>query len=56
MFDVLDDTIAAISSAIGHSPRGIVRLCGPEAIRIAGELFDVDEAPPLCDRDRKSVV
>lgn len=46
MFDVLDDTIAAISSAIGHSPRGIVRLCGPEAIRVADEMF-VPHATPL---------
>lgn len=50
MFDVLDDTIVAISSAIGHSPRGIVRLCGPDAIRLAGALFTPDEAPPLRDR------
>lgn len=50
MFDVLDDTISAISSAIGHSPRGIVRLCGPDAIRIADELFAPVDSPPLRDR------
>jgi tRNA modification GTPase len=50
MFNVLDDTIVAISSAIGHSPRGIVRLCGADAVRIADELFAPDDAPPLRDR------
>ncbi|MBN1341631.1 MAG: tRNA modification GTPase [Phycisphaerae bacterium] len=50
MFDVLDDTIVAISSAIGHSPRGIVRLCGCEAIRIACELFAPDDGPDLAER------
>jgi tRNA modification GTPase len=50
MFNVLDDTIAAISSAIGHSPRGIVRLCGPQAIAIADQLFLPDDPPALADR------
>jgi len=50
MFNALDDTIAAISSAIGHSPRGIVRLCGPEAVEIADALFTPDDPPPLSDR------
>jgi tRNA modification GTPase len=50
MFNLLDDTIAAISSAIGHSPRGIVRLCGGDAVRIAEELFRPDEGPRLGDR------
>ncbi len=51
MFDVLDDTIVAISSALGNSPRGIVRLCGPEAIAIAERLFRPDEEPSLGRRD-----
>jgi tRNA modification GTPase len=50
MFNVLDDTIAAISSAIGHSPRGVVRLCGPAAVSIADRLFAPDAAPPLRER------
>ncbi len=50
MFNVIDDTIAAISSAIGHGPRGIVRLCGPLAIPIADRLFVPEAAPLLRDR------
>jgi len=50
MFKVLEDTIAAISSAIGYSPRGIIRLCGPEAIPIADVLFRPNEMPPLGER------
>jgi tRNA modification GTPase len=34
-----DDTIAAISTAIGHSGIGIVRISGSDAIRIADKLF-----------------
>lgn len=47
---MLDDTIVAISSAIGHSPRGIVRLCGPAAVSIADELLQLVSEPPLCGR------
>ena len=50
MFNVLDDTIAAISSTIGHSPRGILRLCGPQAVPIADRLFAPDEPPALSAR------
>ncbi len=50
MYNVLDDTIAAISSAIGHSPRGIVRLCGPQAVAIADRLFAPDDPPALSAR------
>ena len=35
----LDDTIAAISTPIGQGGIGIVRLSGPEALRIAHRLF-----------------
>ncbi|MBN2563078.1 MAG: tRNA modification GTPase [Phycisphaerae bacterium] len=39
----LDDTIVAISSPLGPALRGIVRLSGPDAIRIAGRLFTPDD-------------
>jgi tRNA modification GTPase len=35
----LDDTIAAIATSIGHSGVGIVKISGPEARAIAGQLF-----------------
>ena len=50
MFDVLDDTIAAISSPLGQSPRGIVRVSGPDAIAIAAALFTDDDPTPLAQR------
>ena len=50
MFHVLEDTIAAISSPPGHGARGIVRLSGPEASRIAAELFADGDATPLPQR------
>jgi len=34
------DTIAAISTALGESGIGIVRLSGPDALAIAGKVFD----------------
>jgi tRNA modification GTPase len=40
------DTIAAISSAVGPSARMIVRLSGDQAGRIGGELADIWEARP----------
>ncbi len=50
MFDILDDTIVAVSSPPGHGARGIVRISGPEAITIAAALF-IDDAPtPLRER------
>lgn len=39
MFDRLDDTIVAVSSPAGASVRGIVRLSGPQALDLAGEVF-----------------
>ena len=39
IFAQADDTIAAVSSAGGPSPRGVVRLSGPRATHIANELF-----------------
>ncbi|MFH0981158.1 MAG: tRNA uridine-5-carboxymethylaminomethyl(34) synthesis GTPase MnmE [Planctomycetota bacterium] len=50
MFDILDDTIAAISSAPGFGPRGIVRVSGPEAIAIAAALFSDNDSTPLPQR------
>jgi len=35
----IDDTIVAVSSAAGASARAIVRLSGPEALALAGEVF-----------------
>ncbi len=35
----LNDTIAAVSTAIGESGIGIVRLSGKEALRVAGNIF-----------------
>src|SRR5439155_12515371 len=36
----LDDTIAAIAMAAGGGLRGIIRLSGPKAAVIAGQLFE----------------
>ncbi len=35
----LDDTIAAISTAVGHSGVGIIKISGPDALPIAKQLF-----------------
>jgi len=45
MFDRLDDTIVAISSPPGVSPRGIVRLSGPRAMELADTVFEGPERP-----------
>lgn len=47
MFDRLDDTIVAISSPAGCSPRGIIRLSGPASLRLAGVLFTCQSAGNL---------
>lgn len=39
MFDRLNDTIVAISSPAGASPRGVIRLSGPEALRIPESIY-----------------
>lgn len=42
-----DDTIAAVSTPPGQSGIGIVRMSGPEALRIADEVFrPASDAPP----------
>ena len=40
MLDRLDDTIVAISSPPGRNARGVVRLSGPDAFALAGQLFE----------------
>lgn len=42
----MTDTIVAISSAAGAAARAIVRLSGPAALRIAGELFTSANGAP----------
>jgi len=49
MFERLDDTIVAISSAVGTGPRGIVRLSGPGAHALAGKIFQADDGPDLVE-------
>ncbi|HSW44695.1 MAG TPA: tRNA modification GTPase [Phycisphaerae bacterium] len=49
MFDQLEDTIVAVSSPPGTSPRGIVRLSGPRAGELAGTVFESVEGPGLKD-------
>lgn len=47
MFDVTDDTIVAVSSGPGTAWRGILRLSGPEALRIASAVFGADDGTDL---------
>jgi len=49
MYDLVDDTIVAISSPAGEGGRGIVRLSGPEAIDLAEQLFRADDGTALYD-------
>lgn len=42
MLDRIDKTIVAVSSAAGHGPLGIVRLSGPNALAIVGEMIPQD--------------
>ncbi|MEE9294696.1 MAG: tRNA modification GTPase [Phycisphaerae bacterium] len=39
MFDVIDDTIVAVSSPPGSGPRGIVRCSGPETMALVQRIF-----------------
>ena len=50
MYDLVDDTIVAISSPAGSAARGIVRISGPQAFDIAGQLFRADEGTALGTR------
>lgn len=51
-----NDTIAAISTPIGHGGIGIVRLSGPDAIDIATTIFKSKKGGPLDDRDTHRLV
>jgi len=44
-----DDTICAISTPLGASGIGIVRLSGPEAVAIAGRVVRCSDGTPLTD-------
>lgn len=44
-----EDTIAAISSAVGESARGLVRLSGPEAVALAEQVFRCDGGRRVAD-------
>ena len=50
MYDLVDDTIVAVSSPAGSAARGIVRISGPQAFDIAGQLFRADQGAALGDR------
>ena len=39
MYDLINDTIVAISSPVGRAVRGIARMSGPSAVPIAEKLF-----------------
>lgn len=49
-YELLDDTIAAISSPPGRSRRGIVRVSGPRAFAVAEHLFRAGDGDPLAAR------
>lgn len=44
------DTIAAVASAAGLSARGIIRLSGPQAFRLAERVFHASEGRPLAEQ------
>ncbi|MDO4262839.1 MAG: tRNA uridine-5-carboxymethylaminomethyl(34) synthesis GTPase MnmE, partial [Deinococcus sp.] len=41
----LSDTIAAVATAPGHAGVGVVRVSGPEALRVADALFSGRRRP-----------
>lgn len=47
MLDRVDKTIVAIASAPGFGPVGIVRMSGPDAVRIAADMTKLDSGLPL---------
>jgi len=49
MFERLDDTIVAISSAPGNAPRGIIRLSGPAAHAWIDRVFEPNNGSTLAD-------
>ncbi len=50
MYDLTGDTIVAISSPVGRSARGLVRVSGPGSFALAERLFDPSDGPSLSDR------
>lgn len=55
-YELLDDTIAAISSPPGRSRRGIVRVSGPNAFAVAAHAFAADDDRPIGDRTNGACV
>ena len=53
---IIDDTIVAISSAAGSAARGIIRLSGPEALGLAGAIFQGDNGVPVAEAASWSVL
>lgn len=49
MFDRVQDTIVAVSSPPGASPRGIIRLSGPDAVALAAGVFEADPGEALAE-------
>jgi len=47
---VLDDTIAAVSTAVGEGAVGIVRLSGPRALSVVDKIFRARSRRPLCEQ------
>ena len=46
---IIDDTIAAVSSAAGSAVRGIIRVSGPEALALAGAIFQGDDGVSVAE-------
>lgn len=53
---MLDDTIAAISTPLGYSGIGIVRLSGKDAIKIADGVFSSPKGKRLCNLSTHRIV
>lgn len=49
-----EDTIAAIATAIGEGGIGIVRLSGPQALNIAGEMFRAASTLPVSEQPSRT--
>jgi len=56
MYNVVDDTIVAVSTAPGQSAVGIVRLGGPTALTIADRLATSDQRRPIAEHEPSSRV
>ena len=50
MYDLTGDTIVAISSPVGRSARGLVRVSGPGTFALAEKLFEPSDGSFLSDR------